>query len=258
VAIPNPTPGRRYKVPERYQVTASSYGPDDPLFPGMMIFEFVNYGRDDDELAGIIEVSAKNDPELHTLFNKMVQSLAHDEAFPLTVCGKDLVSSGEISTNWRLTIATGSKTDFVIWAEIEAVSPEGDFLTVRAGHVGGAVARRIQAEWDTVFNALLERDPKLAPIQHKCSTCKANWDEGDFGLRIVCPECDGFAKERKCDCSAECDQMVIRDTALSHANRAARTFSCAKSSERGIDWNGDPWAVQALARKLEILSHRED
>lgn len=257
MAISDQSQSSVYKIPQRYQVTASSYGPDDPLFPGMMIFEFVNYGRGEDELAGIIEVSARKDPDLNALFDKVVKALATDEAFPLTVAGQALVSSGELPKNWRLTVATGSKTDFVIWAEVEAVSAEGEFTTVRAGHVGGAVARRIQAEWDTIFNAIFERDPNITPIQHQCCTCRANWEEGEFGLKVVCPECDGFAKERKCTCTADCDQMVIRDTAGSHLSRAARTFPCAKSSERGIDWNGDPWAVEALARKLQILSREE-
>lgn len=242
------------KLPDRYQVTASSYGPEDPLFPGLMIFEFVNYGRGEEELSGIIEVSAKNDAELGSLFQKMVHRLANDEALPLTVAGQAIVSSGVTPSNWRLTIGTGSKTDLVIWAEVEAVSEDGSFTTVRVGHVGGAVARRMQAEWDTIFNAIFERNPKLVPIQHQCSTCGANWEEGEFGLKVVCPECDGFAKERKCTCSEHCNEIVMRDTAASHLSRAGRTFPCAKSHDRGIDWNGDPWAVQALARKLQILS----
>jgi hypothetical protein len=151
-------------------------------------------------------------------------------------------------------IATGSKTDFVIWAEVEAISKEGDFTTVRSGHLGGAVARRLQAEWDTIFNRLVERNPQLLPIQHECSTCQANWEEGQFSERVICQECDGFAKERKCGCKDGCDEIVIRDTAATHLSKQARTFPCMHSDERGVDWTGDPWAVQALARKLKVLA----
>jgi hypothetical protein len=257
MAIADQSPARARKLPDRYQVTASSYDPNDPMFPGLMIFEFVNYGRGEDELAGIVEVSAQNDVELSASFERFVQGLAADDAFPLTVVGQELVSSGVKPTNWRLTIATGSKTDLVIWAEVEAINAQGDFTTIRAGHVDGAVARRVQAEWDTIFNAVFQRDPQLVPIQHVCSTCKANWDEGEFGTKPGCAECDGFAKERKCNCSPDCNEMVIRNTAATHLEHAARTFPCATSHDRGIDWNGDPWAVQALARKLKILSEAE-
>lgn len=242
------------KFLDRYQITASIYDNNDPLFPGLIVFEFVNYGRGDAELAGIIEISEKDDPDLARLIRTAVERLAGDSVLPLSVDGQNLLQSGARTTSWRVMMATGSKTDFVLWAEVEAISAVGDFTTVRSGHLSGAVARRLQAEWDTVFNGIVERNPTLLPIQHECSTCKANWEEGEFSDKAKCAECAGFAKERPCTCSLACQETVIRDTAASHLNRVAHTFPCTQSAQRGVDWTGDPWAVEALARKLSVLA----
>ncbi len=253
--MPNPEDNRNNrKLFDRYQITASIYDLIDPLFPGLILFEFVNYGRGDAELAGIVEISIKDDVELAALITTAVERLAHNEVLPLSADGLAVVQSEQEPTSWRVMIATGSKTDFVLWAEVEAISPDGSFTTIRSGHLGGAVARRLQAEWDSIFNLLLERNPKLVPIQHECSTCKANWEEGEFSEQSVCVECSGFAKERPCQCAPGCDGFVIRDTAATHINQEARTFPCARSDQRGIDWTADPWAAEALARKLKVLA----
>jgi hypothetical protein len=241
-------------VLDRYQVTASIYDRTDPQFPGLIIFEFVNYGHGDQELAGIVEVSAQDDADLGQLVIDATERLAQNSILPLTVEGQALLQSGVHPTNWRVMMATGSKTDFVLWVEVEAVSHGGDFTTIRSGHVSGAVARRLQAEWDTVFNAVVERKPtSLLPIQHECSTCGASWEAGEHSKTPGCPECGGFAKERQCNCKPGCGATVIRDTAATHLDKRARTFPCPDSDARGIDWTGDSWAIEALARKLSIL-----
>lgn len=243
------------KFLDRYQISASIYDGTDPQFPGLIVFEFVHYGRGDAELAGLIEISAKDDAELSSMVKDAVERLAGDSVLPLTVDGKALTESATPPTNWRVMLATGSKTDFVIWAEVEAISHEGDFTTVRSGHLGGAVARRLQAEWDTIFNSIIDRNPTLLPIQHQCSSCNANWEAGECSDSAECKECAGFAKERQCNCSEDCDEIVIRDTASTHLSKEGMTFPCPRSNARGVDWSGDPWAVQALARKLHVLEH---
>jgi hypothetical protein len=244
------------KLLDRYQVTASVYDKDDEHFPGLIIFEFVNYGRGEAELAGILEISEEHDKGLADMVRQAVERMANDSVWPLSAEGQTLMQSETLPKSWRVMLATGSKTDFVLWGEIEAISADGSFTTIRSGHVGGAVARHLQAEWDTVFNAVVERNPTLLPIQHICSTCHADWEAGGFSDQAKCAECGGFAKEIQCNCAAKCGEIVIRDTAATHLSRTAQTFPCTKSAERGVDWTGDPWAAEALARKLHVLSHQ--
>lgn len=238
----------------RYQLTAWLYDHSDEYSPGLIAFEFVNYGYSGSELSGVLEVHEDEEPQLAEDIRAAVRKLADEPTLPLTAGEHPDWRSGNIPVNWKVLLATGSKTDFVLWVDVEITDALGNCTTIRTGHLSGSLARRLQAEWETILNVVLERSPALLPIDHQCALCGSDWEKGEYTNSGQCAECDGFAKERMCRCSPQCNELAIRDSAASHLNGEAKTFPCAHSSATGINWSGDPWCMEALARKLKALN----
>jgi predicted RNA-binding Zn-ribbon protein involved in translation (DUF1610 family) len=242
------------KTLSRYQVTASIYHEQHPENPGLIEFELVNYGYDGSELSGLVEIYHEEEPELSDRIRRGVRRLAEERTLALSAEAQPDWQSGKVPLNWRVSIATGSKTDFILWVEVEIMDADGGYTTVRSGHLQGFIAKRLEAEWNTIFTAIMAKNPPLLSIEHMCSSCGSEWEEGAFKSALECPECGGFAKERPCICEADCREIAIRDSASSHANHAARTFPCAHKDGKDTNWTGDPWAIEALARKLQSLA----
>lgn len=242
------------KTLSRYQVTAQIYHEHHPENPGLTEFELVNYGYDGSELSGLVEITQEEDPDLSDRIRRGVRRLAEEKTLALSAEEQPDWQSGKVPINWRVSIATGSKTDFNLWVEVETMDDNGGYTTVRSGHLKGFIARRLEAEWNTIFSAIMAKDPPLLAIEHVCSSCGSDWEEGKFKSALECPECGGFAKERPCLCEALCRETAIRDSASSHTTHGARTFPCAHQDGKNTNWTGDPWAIEALARKLQSIA----